>query len=348
VLVVVVLVMLALTALAHGMLLSAGVELAASSAGARQLERRAGSAGALALTVAAAPAGWMDSVPLWGARSVVTARLGRADGVGTLRRLAREAWLAEASARLDGPGGSGRGAPMGALMWIMDPVARVADLAGVLQVDTGAVVIADGPVDGVGFTRVEPPLTAEACARWAALIDSIVAPFVPSVAWRAVAAGGPRLGLLAFDSLLARVEVPVLGGGSPAPVDRRGACEFAAPWNWGDPDRPTGPCGGHLALRSAAGDLRVEGGVGQGILIVDGDVSFADGARFYGVVVARGALRLEGGAQLTGAALAPGGAVVPAGTSVRGSACWVTRVLAAHRGTIGRAVLLDGAGVGPM
>lgn len=345
---VVVLVSLAAMALAHGMLLSARTELAASWAGARQLELRAASAGALALTLAAAPADWMDSVALWEARPVVSARFGRADAVGALRRVAREAWLAEASARVPAGAGSGTGAPTSALVWVMDPVMRVADLGGVLQVDTGRVVTAAGPVDGVGFTRVEPPLTGAACARWSALIDSFVPPFMPPVARRAVPADGPRLGLLTFDSLLARAGVTVLGSGAPGPVERLGACDVAAPWNWGDPDGPTGPCGGHLALRRARGDLRVEGGAGQGILIVDGDVTFADGARFYGLVVGRGVLRLEGSAQLTGAALAAGGAVVSAAASVHGSACWVTRALAAHRATIGSMVLLEGPEVGPM
>jgi hypothetical protein len=344
---VVVLVTLAVMALAHGMLLSARTELAASAAGARHLEVQAAAAGALALALRVRAAAWMDSVPLWEARPVVTTRLGRADAVGAFRRLEREAWLAEGSARM----GGGPPAHAGALVWMMDPVARVSELQGVLQVGADASVsaggVVDGVVDGVGFTRAEPPLPAGACARWRTAIDSIVPPFLPPVAGRAFAPDGPGLGLLAFDSLMARVAVSVSGPGAAEPVERLGECQVGSPWNWGDPERPASPCGGHLALRSAPRDLRVEGGAGQGILIVDGDVTFAPAARYYGLVIVSGTLRLEGGALVTGAALASRGAHVAEGATVRGSACWVARALAAHRGTLGRTVLLD-ASIGPM
>ncbi|UCF41933.1 MAG: hypothetical protein JSW43_06320 [Gemmatimonadota bacterium] len=67
-----------------------------------------------------------------------------------------------------------------------------------------------------------------------------------------------------------------------------GKCRYTAPSNWGDPDRPQGPCGEYLPLIFAHGDLRLHGGRGQGILVVDGDLTVSGGFRFFGPVVVLG------------------------------------------------------------
>ncbi len=92
----------------------------------------------------------------------------------------------------------------------------------------------------------------------------------------------------------------------------------------------------------------MDGGVGQGVLVVDGDLTLTAGARYYGFLITTGEVRLEGGAVFEGMALAGGGILVDADARVRGSACWAVRALAAHRETFGRLLPLPGTGrIGP-
>jgi len=185
----------------------------------------------------------------------------------------------------------------------------------------------DGLVETGRWAAADPPLDAALCAEALSALATVTVPPVstlpPADALR------PGLGLLAFDSLLARTPVRVDGSGSPAATEAGGACRTEEAWGWGDPERPWRPCGAHLAVRAAAGDLRVQGGSGQGALVVDGDLTLTDGARFHGLVVATGMLRLRGGAELHGAAIAAGGLEVVAGSRVVGSACPAYRALAA-------------------
>ena len=55
----------------------------------------------------------------------------------------------------------------------------------------------------------------------------------------------------------------------------------------------------------APGDLQVTGGTGQGILLVNGDLSVAGGFQFFGVVIVTGHLKTTGtGGHFTGGVLA--------------------------------------------
>ena len=144
----------------------------------------------------------------------------------------------------------------------------------------------------------------------------------------------PGLGDLDFDALVRLAEARIDSGGAPAPMERFGECVAGEPWNWGDPDRPYRPCGGYLPVRRALGDLLVEGGVGQGILLVDGDLTLAGGARYYGLILATGRLHLRDRAELTGYAVAVGGVTVETSARIVGSACWAIRVLSVNRGRL--------------
>jgi|SRR5918992_5237121 hypothetical protein len=104
----------------------------------------------------------------------------------------------------------------------------------------------------------------------------------------------------------------------PAPRSTDQECDTTVPENWGEPIRSTGgACASYYAIVHAPGDLIVDGGRGQGLLIVDGDLTLRSGFEFFGVVLVRGALRSDvGGARITGAvALAARGAT---GTSLGG------------------------------
>jgi hypothetical protein len=163
------------------------------------------------------------------------------------------------------------------------------------------------------------------------------------------------LGLLDFGELLSRSMsaanpgIRIAGAGMPAPVERSGVCATDGLWNWGDPDRPWAPCGSHMAVRASAADVHVLGGVGQGLLVVDGGVRLSGGTRFYGLIIAKGGLRLEEGASLDGFALAEGGVVVAPSSQVRVSACWATRALAAAIAILGAPIQVPGTGrLGPL
>ena len=104
-----------------------------------------------------------------------------------------------------------------------------------------------------------------------------------------------------------RVEAGAL---APAPrVDGEGACDETAAGNWGDP--AGGACGGYAPIIRAPADLVVEGGVGQGVLIAEGDLVLGPGAVFRGLVLALGDVHVAAGATLQGALIAasPGAAV---------------------------------------
>ncbi len=324
----VVLLLLTATALAHGTLLVARAELNASRAYAGALEDKA----ALRARRDEALAAGLDSdlmrLPIWDVAAVG----GQAEGVEPtdpawqplrVRRVGPESWWLERAA-LDG--GSRRIGTSGLLLWWLDPVSRIRALGAVVTVGQGALVRIDGSIDRLGFGLAEAPLDAATC-------DPEVGPAFEGVVPDAVATGADgsaaALGLLSFEDLVAGTSVGIAGTGVPFPSEWAGVCSTDEPWNWGDPERPTGPCGAHIAVRRTADTLHVAGGSGQAMLVVDGDLQLSGDARLYGMVVASGVVTLEDRSELHGMVVADGGLIVGAGATVRGSACWAARALRA-------------------
>lgn len=95
-------------------------------------------------------------------------------------------------------------------------------------------------------------------------------------------------------------------------------------WNWYDPLDPGCPPG--AVARHGAGSVRISGGQGAAVLLVDGDLELS-GTTLYGFVVVAGALRLVDGSKLVGLARVGGGVVVEGGSTVSGSACWARAAL---------------------
>jgi hypothetical protein len=86
-----------------------------------------------------------------------------------------------------------------------------------------------------------------------------------------------------------------------------GACNTADLKNWGDPGRALipGKCESYFPIIYAPGDVAVNGNVGQGILLVNGNLSIQGGFSWYGPVIARGAVKLTGtGNHINGSVLA--------------------------------------------
>jgi len=343
-LVVVVLVTLALFAIGHGLLgLSLG-ELAASRAAARYLEARVASDAAVHRVLADSGGAWMDSVPIGSSRSAGSGSVGRARGEASLWRLSAESWWIEGVGRV----GSTE-ARSARLAWAPDPLGTITTLHGVLTVGPASSVRLSGSVDAASPTSMEPPHTSADCDPWLAGLQAHYASEpLAAVATYAPADSLLRLGLLDIATMLGEMDVHLSGAGIASPVESLGVCSTAVAWNWGDPERPWGPCGAYMALRGSTGSVSMSG-VGQGLLVVDGDFELAGGARFFGLVLATGTLSVEDGASLTGMAIATGGVSVAAMGSVHGSACWAARALASQRATLGRLRPVPGVGnLGPI
>jgi len=129
------------------------------------------------------------------------------------------------------------------------------------------------------------------------------------------------------DTAIRGVGVPVLGE-----VGWAGLLRLADTMASGS--GASGAIGDSLPIQYAPGDLVLNGGYGQGILLVAGDLSLEGGATFVGAVVTRGRLAIRGaGGRILGAAVA---ATAELGASSEGesaavvySGCVVRRVLAA-------------------
>ncbi|MEQ8330241.1 MAG: hypothetical protein RH859_07180 [Longimicrobiales bacterium] len=333
-------VLVAATLLAHAALLLALFETAAGRAGLDLLRARTAAASALA-SLDAVPSG--DSVPVGG--WIGGPEVSSATGAAATRfdRLSHEVWLVRARGRA--VGGPAR-AHDARLLWHLDPVTRVAAFRAVVEVGPDAPTRGAVRVDGAGFTRTGPPVGAPACRelrpRLASSMPTTMAPLGAHVADTVLV---PGLGPLTGADLAAGLPLLVEPRGTPAPMVAGTRCVDGA-WNWGDPDVDGGPCAARFVAARAAADLVVSGGTGQGLLVVPSDLTFAGGARFYGVVLVGGALRLQDGSELIGVARARRGLVVDASSRVVGAAC--RAVLALDRLAPMIRVLPGGAHLAPL
>jgi hypothetical protein len=330
----VVFLMLAVTLLAHGLLLLAELELETSRAGAASTVARF--AAQVAALDAAADSGAADrhSTPLWASSdstfAAVPDSVARDAGLAVrgghrwarLIRLSREVWLAEGHAEIGGLARHLAARPY----WIADAPARVAAAEAALVSESPDSTLVEGMVDATDFltvSAVPPPI---ACDSVLAAVDSLRVVPMPPLRVAAPGTLGPALGPLTIDSLAARATAGVGGTGTPAPNQVGSVC-VTGPWNWGDPLRPLGPCGHHVVVVAGADGLRVLGGVGQGLLVLRGSASLTD-LDFRGMVVAAGRLTLLGSTRIRGLVRASGGVGVGPGARVDGSACWAAAALA--------------------
>lgn len=85
--------------------------------------------------------------------------------------------------------------------------------------------------------------------------------------------------------------------------DSNGLCETSNPNNWGQPDHDATThedCKDYYPIIHSEGNLTLQTGVGQGILIVEGDLSIQGNFVFDGVVIVTGSLTMQGTGQGTG------------------------------------------------
>ena len=99
-----------------------------------------------------------------------------------------------------------------------------------------------------------------------------------------------------YNELAARATISHPGGNiNTAPSFVNGQCNKADINNWGDPRSPTSACGSYFPIIHVAGSLMINNDQGQGILLVDGDLTVNGSWDFYGIVIILGDLRTAGG-----------------------------------------------------
>lgn len=321
VLVVTVVILVGLALLVHGALVLARMERLAAGTVVALLQAegqaRLAESALLGLDASILPAGPVagDSFP--------EARLLRVASSAGARELVarpvdREWWWMEARGtspdgrvelRRQGPG------------WRLDPATRVAASRAVVEAGPGAGLVGGDRIAVSGTLRPLPAPDGLTCRTPLARLDSLGMTTPPRWVQVEMPASGPGLGLLPGEEL--RRTVPSLAerSGRPTPVEDEAGCQ-PGPWNWGAPGgQGVESCRDRWVARSAPGNLRVEGGVGQGALLVAGDLHLAQGARMRGLVLAGGTVRLSEGAKLEGLVRAAGGVALEDSARIEGSAC---------------------------
>lgn len=119
-----------------------------------------------------------------------------------------------------------------------------------------------------------------------------------------------QFGNVSFQDLASSANLTYSGGtlNGMAPSYTGTTCKTTDLNNWGDPLRivpATAYCSSYYPVIYSNGNLSVTGGVGQGLLLVNGDLSVAGGFQFYGIVIVTGHLKTTGtGGHFTGGVLA--------------------------------------------
>lgn len=331
-LIAVLLLLLAGTGLGHTLLVMARSELFVSRARWDVLTRRLAAEVGRNLTFQEMIA--MDSLPRGEWIAMRSAAVGpRARYAARVVRLSREVLLILAEGSLDTE--PGRDRQVG-LYWAMDPVARYSAARGILE--------SGGPVRVEAGSMVDPSLIHDTPAPWP---EAFCTPFSPDVdtlfihglyphgelhedpraeLGREPGSGAveprlPSLGLLGHDALMKGADLQVSGTVSPAPIHRLSRCAVPSRANWGAPLDVSDPCVAYKPVVRSEGSLIVNGGQGQGVLLIAGDAIFQAAARYYGVVVVAGDLEITGESEIHGLVRVRGEVFLGGRSRIVGSAC---------------------------
>ena len=143
-----------------------------------------------------------------------------------------------------------------------------------------------------------------------------------------------------FDKLKALATLTLVSDNpaatGPAYVGNPQRCDSSVETNWGEPTVKTDPCFNYFPIIYHYGNLKLQGGRGQGILLVEGDLTATGGMVFYGPVFVSGTLSTTGnsgqGAKFFGGVIAGNVALddlskLAGGALVNYSSCAVKRAL---------------------
>jgi len=211
------------------------------------------------------------------------------DWSALVRRLTPEVVLLEVTPRLP-VGPASREAAGVRLGWLLRPRPD--------SVSPVAAVSVSGPVslgDGVVISGAdETPPGVDSCPFPDSGIAGIAAPSVVVSGAAQLLGSPPELlqatdDLAVFDRFSERATLVLPSGTyatSPATVGT--SCDLLRSTNWGDPGGATTPCGGYLPVVRIDGDLTLSGGLGQGILLVNGDLRITGPFTFHGMMIVKG------------------------------------------------------------
>jgi hypothetical protein len=119
-----------------------------------------------------------------------------------------------------------------------------------------------------------------------------------------------------------------------------GACLAgqAYPNNWGNPDHLGAACSEWFPIIHVTGTASIQsGGVGQGVLLVDGDLDLRGNFLFHGIIIVQGSLGTQGnGNRIYGGVMASNAAFesnsLVGGSVVTNSTCAVKRAIRNNAG----------------
>jgi Tfp pilus assembly protein PilX len=119
---------------------------------------------------------------------------------------------------------------------------------------------------------------------------------------------------------------PTINTGPPV------SCRTGDLLNWGDPYVPSGACFSYFPIIYSAGNLRISGGYGQGILLVNGDLEISGGFEFFGPAIVQGSVTSTGtGGHIVGGLMAQNASLatslISGNSTVTFSRCAITRAL---------------------
>lgn len=256
----------------------------------------------------------------------------------------------EGRAVAPGPAGERPARRATAALWVVEPASLTvaAALTAGTSITAGPAAASDLRLDGRDTLVADWGCVPADSASVPALATDlpVTLPAASLVGGAAVDAGAPLAARYVLSwpppDTLRWVRPLVFAGDLTAPpaaprLDGGGGCRTgtAEPTNWGDPDRPSA-CAGWLPLVHVRGDLDGPVGRGQGVLVVDGDLTLRGGFDYRGVIVVGGVLRAGGaGNRVIGAILARGDGAGGGGSheldalAVRYSSCVVRSALAA-------------------
>lgn len=196
-------------------------------------------------------------------------------------------------------------------LWMSQSVAcpPTADVAGVMYNNGSLTTSGNGSVDGSPASVLDPSLnTTDMKAN--------------------------------FDKLKALATLTLTDNNPPATgpayTGNPKKCDTSVQTNWGEPTLDTDPCFTYFPIIYHYGDLALQGGRGQGILLVEGDLTATGGMVFYGPVYVTGTLSTSGnsgqGAKFYGGVVAGNVALddltkLSGGALVSYSSCAIKRAL---------------------
>ncbi len=147
-----------------------------------------------------------------------------------------------------------------------------------------------------------------------------------------------QFGGLTWDDLTDMADIR-LSGGSLTTLEpdstASGVCRTGQgfPTNWGNPENPGAACFGWYPIIHVTGNANIQsGGVGQGVLLVDGDLDLRGDFAFYGIIIVQGRMRTQGqGNRVYGGVLASNAdfdtQAITGGSVVTTSTCAVSRAV---------------------